>query len=550
MRQSLLAQLSATADRASRFAAFDPWLNTARAAGIVRWGPSVSAMVHASALRWPRRPAVIDECGQVSYRDLDRTADRLARSLRTHGTGRIGLLCRNHRGFIQGYLALERAGRDVVLLSTGLPPAQLLQIIEREELDGVIADAEFTGSLASSSIKIWPGDPTTMTKWGRSGLHRWPPRRTDVVLLTSGTTGPPKGARQGARVPSLGDAALLDAIPLRVGETVMVVSPLFHAWGFAQASLAMATGSTLVLQPRFVPDAALAAMKAHGVTTLAAVPLMLSQMLDIASPDLALPELRTVLSSGNVLSASLASRWTERFGPNLYNIYGSTETAIASVATPTDLAEAPGTVGRPPPGVQVVIVDDDDKAVPTGALGRVFTANSMQFAGYTDGSSRKRLGALMATGDMGYLDDNGRLFVDGRENDLIVTGGENVFPSQIEELLEQHPQVQQAAVVAMPDDQYGQIVATYLVTHSNFSRTAFDSWCRKEMASFQRPRHVTVVDQLPMTTTGKIKRGALAQRLADASPQSKRRPPTRKPAKRKPSQRKPPAPKSRSKRTL
>jgi len=509
-------------------------------------------MAHAAALRWPRRSAVIDDHGRLSYRELDRGADRLARSLRAHGAGRVGLLCRNHCGFVLGYLALERAGRDVVLLSTGLPKAQLLEVVEREGLRGVIADAEFAGTLAGTSVKVWPADPNAIAKWGRAGLHRWPPRRADVVLLTSGTTGPPKGARQGPRVPSLSDAALLDALPIRVGDTVLVASPLFHAWGFAQASMALATGSTLVLQQRFVPEAALALMKKHRVTTLAAVPLMLSHLLDAADPGLALPQLRTVLSSGNVLSAALAGRWSERFGPNLYNIYGSTETAIASVATPKDLADAPGTVGRPPSGVDVVIVDDDDAPVPPGTLGRVFTANSMQFAGYTDGTTRNRLGALMATGDMGYLDDDGRLFVDGRENDLIVTGGENVFPSQIEELLEQHPHVKQAAVVGVPDDQYGQIVAAFVVTGSKFSSEGFDRWSRKELAGFQRPRRVTVVDQLPMTTTGKIKRSELAQRLVDASLSTKsrkRKAPARKAPARKAPARKAPNRRSRSKKT-
>lgn len=512
MAESMFHRVRTVADRAQRFAAFDPLLNAARAAGLVRWGPKLSALVHATALRWPMRTAVIDDRGALSYRGLDRCADRLARSLRANGSGPVGLLCRNHRGFILGHLALERAGRDVVLLSTGLPTAQLSQIVVREELDEIIADSEFSDTLAgiADSVRVRPADPAKIASWGRSGVHTWPLRRSDVVLLTSGTTGPPKGARQGPRSPSLSDAGLLDALPIRVGDTVLIASPLFHAWGFAQSAIALATGSTVVLQSRFEPDATLDALKKHRVTTLAAVPLMLGRLLEAAEPDLRLPALRTVLSSGNILSASLATAWIDRFGPNLYNIYGSTETAIASVATPQDLIAAPGTVGRPPKGVHVAILGDDDEPVSVGALGRVFTANSMQFDGYTDGSNRTRIDKLMATGDLGYLDADGRLFVDGRENDLIVTGGENVFPSQIEELLEHHPLVRQAAAVGLADDEYGQIVAAFVVTDDAFDPQEFDHWTRQQLAGFQRPRRIQQLDKLPMTTTGKVKRNELA----------------------------------------
>lgn len=515
MRVPVLQQIAAGAQTAARFGVFDPCLNTARTAGVVRWGPTLSAMVHAAALRWPGRAAVVDDAGTLSYRKLDRCADRLARTLRASGSGPVGLLCRNHRGFVLGHLSLERAGRTIVLLSTGLPETQLIQVIEREQLEGVIADEEFASMLGDLNATVWPGDPKAIASWGRAGSHRWPSRRSDVVLLTSGTTGPPKGARQRRRRPSLSDAALLDALPVRVGATTLVLSPLFHAWGFAQASLTLATGSTLVLQDRFDPATALDVMRRHDVTTLAAVPLMLSRMLDVAGAEFVLPKLRTVLSSGNVLSASLARAWAERFGHNLYNIYGSTETAIATVATPRDLAEAPGTVGRPPHGVHIAILDSDGEPVSTGAMGRVFTANAMQFDGYTNGTTRARIGSLMATGDMGYLDAQGRLFVDGRENDLMVTGGENVFPSQVEELLDTHPHIEQSAVVGLPDDEFGQIIASCLVVRPEFSSADFDSWCRQELAGFQRPRRIHVVDALPMTTTGKVKRNDVVRLFGD-----------------------------------
>ena len=498
--------------RSLRFGALDPMLNAARVAGFAKWGAGISALVHASALRWPNRTAVVDDHGSMSYRQLDRMADGLTNYLRSDGNGPVGLLCRNHRGFPLAQIAIERAGRDVVMLSTALPAQQLRDIADREALTLLIADAEFLERIdqAGVSARVVPADPDQIGTWSKPGPTTPPPRRSEMIVLTSGTTGPPKGARRSNRPPRISDASLLDAIPIRMNDVTLIASPLFHAWGLAQCSFALATGSTIVVHAKFDPNATLRAVAEHGVSVLAAVPLMLSRILEETPPGNELTSLRATLCSGNVLSATLAKNWIERFGPNLYNIYGSTETAVASVATPKDLLAAPGTVGRPPRGVTVAILDDGDKPAASNQLGRVFTANSQQFAGYTDGSNRARRGRLMATGDLGYLDNKGRLFVDGRENDLIVTGGENVFPSLIEEVLEQHDSVLNAAVVGLPDAKYGQRVVAFVVANHGFDVDELDAWARQNLAAFQRPREYRSVDALPMTTTGKVIRHALA----------------------------------------
>ena len=511
-----LESLCRTAERGLRFGGFDPFLNASRLAGVARWGPGLSALVHASALRWPARTAVIDDYGSLSYSELDRRADALANFLRADGAGPVGLLCRNHRGFPLSLLALDRSGRDVVLLSTALPGTQLRDIVEREGLSLLIADDEFADRLAEAELNtpIVPANPAGLASWSRpgGGLPPWKgSHRSDIILLTSGTTGPPKGARRAATTPSLSTIGLLDALPLGMNDVTLVASPLFHAWGLAQSTIALSTGSTLIVHDHFDPDTTLRCVEDHKVSVLAVVPLILSRMLDAAPAELELPHLRAVLCSGNVLSATLAQRWIARFGQNLYNVYGSTETAIASVATPRHLIDAPGTVGRAPRGVTVVVLTDDNLPAQTGELGRVFTGNSMQFDGYTDGSNRTRLGSLMATGDLGYLDSRDMLFVDGRENDLIVTGGENVFPSQIEEILDQHPQIQQSAVVGLPDDDYGQRVAAFIVaSDATLDLAEVRAWAKTKFAPFQLPREYRIVDALPMTTTGKVIRHALA----------------------------------------
>lgn len=512
MLGKLLRQACRVADRSMRLGAADPFLNAARAVGVLRRGANLSALVDASARRWPTRPAIIDDAGTLDYRSLDELADSLANTL-GDGNGAVGLLCRNHRGFPASQLALERCGRDVVMLNTGLTAAQLGHIVEREQLSLLIADTEFHELIDESgaSVRVLAADPGRIEDWGRAGNCPRPTEPSNVVILTSGTTGPPKGARRGTPKPSLRDAGVLDMLPVQMNDTILVASPLFHAWGLAQAGIALATGSTMVLQRRFEPDATLDALVRHDVTVLAVVPLMLGRLLRNAPDSLELPHLRAVVSSGNVLSATLATAWIDRFGPNLYNVYGSTETALASIATPQDLVNAPGTVGKPPSGVSVMILDEDDQPVPTGTLGRVFTANSMQFEGYTDGSDKVRSGDLMATGDLGWFDSFGRLFVDGRENDLIVTGGENVFPAAVEEVLEQHPAVHQAAVVGVPDDDFGQRVVAFLVTDDSTDATEYEAWARDRLAPYERPRTVHLVESLPMTTTGKVLRRSLVE---------------------------------------
>jgi len=514
-----LDALGSTMRRLIRFGAFDPFLTSARFAGVARWGPGIGSMVHASALRWPDRIAIIDDDRQLTWRQLDQRAEALAARLRSEGTGPVGILSRNHAGFILAQLGVERSGRDLALLNTALPARRLADVAEREQLATVIADGEFADLVEAAGLQdsMLEADGLAAVdvdnRWAlRSRVDRCraPRRRSELIMLTSGTTGPPKGARRINRAPAARDLGLIDVVPYRLNDVTHVASPLYHAWGLTQATIALSSGSTVVLRRKFTPRSCLDAVVAHEVTVLAVVPVMLKRLLVEAADDLQLPSLRLTLSSGNVLSASLAERWIDRFGLNLYNIYGSTETAIASVATPDDLIEAPGTVGRPPKGVTVAILDDNDLPSPPHHMGRVFTANNMQFDGYTDGTDRVRHGDLMATGDLGFTDDAGRLFVDGRENDLIVTGGENVFPSEVEDVLEQHPSVGQAAVVGLPDDEYGQRIVAFVVASGAFDTEILQEWVKGELAAFKRPREIRVVDALPMTTTGKVIRHSLA----------------------------------------
>jgi fatty-acyl-CoA synthase len=288
-----------------------------------------------------------------------------------------------------------------------------------------------------------------------------------------------------------------------------VAAPLFHSWGFAHFTLGIGLTSTIVLRRKFDPEATLALTAQHQATALAVVPVMLQRILELGEEVISrydLSALRVIALSGSALSPSLSDKALEVFGPVLYNLYGSTEVAWAAIATPEDLAAAPGTVGRPPRGTVVKLLDEEGREVPQGETGRIFVANEMLFEGYTGGGTKDVVDGLMATGDVGHFDEDGRLFVDGRDDDMIVSGGENVFPQEVEELLHRHEAVGDAAVVGVPDDEWGQRLRAVVVKRKGkqLSEDQVRSYVKEHLARYKVPRDVDFVDELPRNATGKV----------------------------------------------
>jgi acyl-CoA synthetase (AMP-forming)/AMP-acid ligase II len=220
-----------------------------------------------------------------------------------------------------------------------------------------------------------------------------------------------------------------------------------------------------------------------------------------------------VAVSGSALPGALSERWMDVFGDNVYNLYGSTEVAWASIATPADLRAAPGTAGRPPHGTVVRIYDDDSEPVREGETGRIFVGNEMQFEGYTGGGSKDAIDGLLSSGDVGHFDDAGRLFVDGRDDDMIVSGGENVFPAEVEDLLAGHDAVVEVAVFGVEDEQFGQRLKAVVVLRDGASvgEDEIKTHVKSNLAGYKVPREVEFVDELPRTSTGKVLKRALRE---------------------------------------
>jgi acyl-CoA synthetase (AMP-forming)/AMP-acid ligase II len=484
---------------------------------------ALGAALHAS------NTAALDDAGGSTFADMAAGATSVANGLAGLGIGpesKVALLCRNHRGFLLAMVALAQLGADTVYLNTGFAGPQLAAVVEGEAVDALIIDEEFIGltkGLEPGVVVVVAGsdDPTATsgsltleTMAGVGGPARPRPSRVGrQVLLTSGTTGAPKGAGRGTPTnpgPILG---VLARIPYRSGDTTVMAAPMFHAWGLANTTFALACGATLVLPRRFEPEDTLRRIAETRASVLVAVPVMLQRIMDLPAETRArydVSSLRVVALSGSALPGELAVRWMDAFGDNLYNLYGSTEVGWVSVAGPVELRRAPGTAGRVLPGVTVRFVDDEGVAVDGGMPGRIMVRSDLTFDGYTNGTSKLVVDGAMSSGDVGHLED-GLLFIDGRDDEMIVSGGENVFPREVEDLIADHPGVAEVSVLGVPDEDFGQRLEAWVVRRAGSSVAADEltGLVRAHLARFKVPRRVHFVAELPRTTTGKVLRRAL-----------------------------------------
>jgi len=500
---------------------------------LLRWGPTPAAGYMASTARFPDEVAIIDDSGTLTFREVHERSNALAHALAAWGIGvgdGVAIMCRNHRGFIEATIAASKLGANAIFLNTAFSGPQLADVARREDPRVVVYDEEFEEVLEEAAegrlrVVAWhepDGDRAVRTlddivlDGDRSDLKP-PSSRGKAILLTSGTTGTPKGASR-SQPRSLDPAAtLLSRIPLHAREKTMIAAPLFHTWGFAHFTLGMSLSSTVVLRRRFEPEAILSLTARHECSALVVVPVMLQRLLDLDDEVLRrydLSKLRVVPVSGSALPSALARRWMDLFGENLYNLYGSTEIAWATIATPEDLRRAPGTAGKAPRGTIVRIYDDQGQPVPPGTTGRIFVGNEMQFEGYTGGGGKDLIDGLMSAGDVGHFDAEGRLFIDGRDDDMIVSGGENVFPGEVEDLLDGHEAIAEVTVFGVADEEFGERLAAVVVRRPGADLDADDvrGFVKDNLASYKVPRDVEFVDELPRTATGKVLKRVLRPR--------------------------------------
>jgi acyl-CoA synthetase (AMP-forming)/AMP-acid ligase II/uncharacterized membrane protein len=491
---------------------------------LARWGRSPAAGAISLADRFPNEPGIVDELGTLAFSELDSRTNALAHALSDMGIlegDGVGIMCRNHRGWIEATVALSKLGADSLYLNTAFAGPQLAEVVARERPKAIIYDEEFAGLLSEAGkrrkrIIAWhesadPGDPTIEQLIAAGDpADVVPPRREGrATILTSGTTGSPKGAARPNPQSLDPVVSLLSKMPLKTRQRTHIAAPLFHSWGFAHFSLGLILGSTWVLRRKFDPEECLATVARHRCDSLIVVPVMMQRILELPEETRArydVSSLRAVCASGSALPGDLATKWMDAFGDTLYNLYGSTEVAWASIATPADMRAAPGTAGKPPRGTVVRLFDDGGREVPVGTTGRIFVGNELLFEGYTGGGSKDVLGTLMATGDVGRFDEAGRLFVEGRDDEMIVSGGENVFPKEVEDLLAHHESVAEVAALGVPDRDFGQRLRAFVVLKAGkqASEDELKAHVKRNLARYKVPREIVFVDELPRNATGKV----------------------------------------------
>jgi fatty-acyl-CoA synthase len=506
---------------------------------LVRWGVTPAAAAAASAAQYPNDTAVMDQLGELTFQELQRRSNALANALQDRGVVEedgVAILARNHRYFVEATIACAKIGARALYLNTSFAAPQARDVLEREKPKATIYDAEFaklidhaTKGRRTKRFVAWVGDDEPLNNDERvedliettDDDELVPPTEEPrFVILTSGTTGTPKGASRAAPKGLDPIGGLFGRVPYRVREKHFIAAPLFHAWGIGQYMIGAALSATLVLQNRFDPEKTLEAIDEHKPSVLVVVPIMLARILELPQEVRAkydTSSLRIVFASGSALPGELAERWMNAFGDNLYNLYGSTEVAWATIATPEDLRTAPGTAGKPPKGTILKIVDKEGDELPQGETGRIFVGSELVFEGYTGGGSKETSAeGLMSTGDMGHIDEDGRLFIDSREDDMIVSGGENVYPGEVEDLLSKHPKISDAAVVGVEDEDFGQRLKAFVVTSggAELSEDEVKNYVKEHLARYKVPREVEFLDELPRNATGKVLKRELQEKDA------------------------------------
>ncbi|MGW4773090.1 AMP-binding protein [Nocardia sp. NPDC004278] len=512
-------------------------LGVKQIARLAKWGFNLAGGYAAAAAHSPRRVAIVDDHGSRTFAEVHERSQLLAGALAALGLGygdAIGLLAHNHAGMVETMVAAGKLGVDVVLLNAGLSARRIEEIVQHHRLAHLFVDTDLEKLVhyLHPGIRRFGTDPhhptpgrTTIDDLINQGHNdfRRPPRPGRLIVLTSGTSGTPKGARRPQPKGFATVAALLSRIPLQMNETMLIPSPLFHTWGLAALQLSTALRAAVVLTEHFDARDTLRLIAENQVTTMVAVPTMVQRILDLPQTTRArhnTTSLRIVASCGAPLAGATVLQFMDTHGDILYNIYGSTEVSWATIATPEDLRISPTTAGRPPLGTRIALLGPDQQPVPIGATGRIYVGNHMLFDGYVNSAPPAETDGMLDTGDLGYLDAAGRLFIAGRDDEMIISGGENVFPRPVEEALAHLPQITDVAVIGVPDHEFGQRLAAFIVKRegSGLDPDMIRTYIRHRLSRYSVPRDVTFLPALPRGDTGKVLKRLLTGIPAHQSP--------------------------------
>ncbi len=485
-------------------------------AALVTTGINLMAMLRIAAKLHPHRLAVIDDREQLSYLELWHQAESLAIALHhDHGIQpqqKIAIASRNHGAAVKAIFACSRLGAHIFLINPEMSADQLLALEERLQFDFYIYDQQiarrFTDSLLSpKSLPTYHAIANSIDRLASNPQpqnRRLPKVKTgNIVVMTGGTTGQPKSAM---RKPSLFNflppfSALLTLVHLDRYRSVYIATPIYHGFGVAALFMGVILGATMYFTQRFDATQSCVLIAKYKIEAVTLVPLMWQRMLNLEVA--ALSSLRCIVSGGAVLSPVLVQSTGDRLGSKLFNLYGTSEAGFCIMATPETLAQKPGSIGKPVPGVQIEIINDAGQAVGMTMIGRL----CIRSAWTTSQES------WIETGDLAYQDPDGDLFLCGRVDDMIVSGGENVYPIELENVLLTHPDIDSVGVVGIPDLEFGQRLKAVIKKKSNMTldRSTLLDWLKPRVARYQIPVAIEFRDELPYTPLGKLDKKSLRE---------------------------------------
>lgn len=504
---------------------------------------NVGSFLHRWAKQDPSRIGIIDSGRDdlaLDYATLDRQASRVAAHLRERGFGlgdRVAICTANGLDFIAAWFGAVYAGCTTLPVPVLSTAHEIAFRIEHAGCKALLTDRDRVEVAERSARRARTAtDLLSVEDAMREGGQEAPPCEVApaalaMLLYTSGTTGAAKAVciTHG----SLGthtEALVGKTLRLTEADRILGTLPLTHSYGIRMTLLVpFFAGASTVFVPRFSPSLTLALCNTHGVTWLPGVPTMFVAWADESSQP-SPPSLRWCMSAGAPLPEDVRLRAEERLGAPVRQGYGLTEATFTTINAPPDVA-VPGSSGKPVAGVQIRIADDFGTELPTGVHGEVLIRGQNVMAGYLDdrlATKHVMRGDWLHTGDIGFVDEEGRLTIADRSKDLILRGGASIYPSEVENALAHHPAVNDVAVVGQPDDYYGEEIVAVVVANGEVSAEALDTWVRERLAPTKVPRRYAFVDALPQGASGKTMKRRLRDQLEsgelEAAPLATHRP--------------------------
>lgn len=467
-------------------------------------GINLMALLQFVAKIYPNQKAIHCKGKTITYQQLYQQSFQLAYKIKNkfqiESRSKVAILCSNHTACVQSLFAISRLGADVFFLNIEMSYQQSNTYFESEKIDLIIHDEELKIPSQYKSICIndlpvnnYSGDEVKLKKT----------KPANIIVLTGGTTGTFKSAK---RKPSISNFlnpffALLLKLDLDRFKSVFVATPIYHGYGLASLIVAILLGKEIFLLKKFTAKAACDLIKENNIEVTTLVPVMLSRML--AENESSLKSLKKILCGGAALKPSLVTEVLDKLGDVLYNLYGTSEAGFSIMASPDDLKYNNRTIGKNINGVYIKILDSQNRKITDNEIGALYIKSA-----WTMNNKKEN---WISTGDLAYRDKNGYLFLCGRSDDMIVSGGENVYPIRVENVLSEHDAIQEVAVIGIADDDFGQRLKAFIVPkeNTNLCEKTINDWLKNKVARYEQLAQIEFIKALPRTALGKINRKEL-----------------------------------------